>query len=237
MNWILEIQLNYLDSLSNIREWDNLLTCKIDDKLFIKNCTLDQIKNSKIQKNPFLIIYEYKEDHLFRLNSIIPAKKFIDNYTWKPFIVTIPLELPNENFNFFGIHQKVSVQLKPMYKEIEAAVHKVSLSKLENYVLKAPDFRLKQLKWVVVDKEAFIFGTPMLPLEGTTYWNTKDFLFPLGYGLEYNFLIDPLKDMLNPHSDKYIVFTDTQSYIELNKEAIMPLSISSFKLTISNGRI
>ncbi|MFK7100527.1 hypothetical protein V3471_05975 [Flavobacterium oreochromis] len=236
MDWLIEIENNYIDSIYNLRGWEEITIAFASESVFLKGFTFDQINSPQIAKNPFVVIWEIKDGFLFKKNALLPQKKWVDIFQWQPIQTGLSITLPKLNFNFFGIQDKIIPNLVPSKEVREPLVLKVPIQLLEDYITKASLVRLQRLSWVIIEKEAFIFGEPLLPIQGQTYWITHSFVIPTGYELPHNFIVKPLQQKINPAQDNFYVLDQGSSFIKIEKGNLRPLSISSFRLTVQNGK-
>lgn len=236
MQWLIEIEKKYIDSIYTLREWDSIAIAFDAETIFLKGFTFDQINSPRIAKNPFLVIWEIKNDFLFKKNTQLPQKKWVDHYNWQPIQNGLTIELPKQNFNFFGIQNKIVPSLIPSIEMKTPLVLKVSLPILEDYITKTSLARLQALSWVIVENDAFIFGEPLLPIQGQTYWINNSFVIPTGFQFENNFISKPLQKKINPTEEFFYVLDTSSSFIKIEKYAIRPLSLSSFRLTVQDGK-
>ncbi|WP_163408197.1 hypothetical protein [Flavobacterium ajazii] len=231
--YFLEINKENKAFLATIRHWENLKTAFEANTIWVKDFSAEQINSAEILQIPYAKIYELKENLLFEKGKQLPAKKLPSGLLWTPILRSLPVSLPSFNHNFFGVGKKLSITLKPSEDTKEAYALLTDLNELKSYIETAPKFRLRPLKWIVIDNKALIFGTPLLPLKGNTYWFKNDFLMPSGYDFEWYALNKILQEKLNPSEENIILWNEDNSYSQIPKNNIKELSISSFRLTFS----
>ena len=229
--YFLEISKKHIDFLGAIRDWENIKVAFESESVWVKDFHPEQLNTTEIQQIPFHIIYELKENLLFKKGSLLPVKKLPSGLLWSPIMRAVPVSLPKFNHNYFGIDQKLEIHLKPSEIENEAYALLTDFEELKAYIETAPDFRLKPLKWVVVEKNILILGKPMLPIQGNTFWFKNDFLLPSGYDFEHSILTKTIQEILNPLGEDLIVWNADNSCFKIPKDSLKPLSISSFRLT------
>jgi len=231
--YFLEIKKEHKDFLGSIRHWENLKIAFETDTIWIKDFSLEQINAAEIQQIPYKKVYELKEHLLFEKNSLLPSKKLPSGLLWTPILRALPVALPKFNHNFFGIDHKLKIAVKPSEDIKEAAAMLVDYEELKLYIQTAPKYRLQALQWVILDKKALIIGNPLLPIKGITYWLDHNFLLPTGYNFEWFSLAQTFQETLNPTGENIIIWNMDNSYSNIPKRNIKPLSISSFRLTFS----
>jgi hypothetical protein len=231
--YFLEINKKNIEFLGAIRNWDNVKAAFDEQSVWVKDFLFEQLSAVEIQQIPFHIIYELKNNLLFKKGSLLPSKKLPSGLLWTPIARALPVALPNFNHNYFGIDQKLEIHLKPSEAVREPYALLTDYSELEHYIEKAPDFRLKPLSWVILEKKILIFGNPLLPVKGETYWLKDDFLLPTGYDFEWSALSKTVQQFLNPSEENIIIWNKNNNSIVIAKNKMKPLSISSFRLTFS----
>ena len=228
-----ELHKSHLDYLAPIRHWENLKLAFQGETVFIKDFTPLQINDVVLLQIPHLIVYELKEQLLFLRGKLVPTKKIPSALLWMPILNALPIEVPKYNMNYFGIHDKVDIQM--VKSEVEQKPFGL-ITKLENvkgYIETLPKVRLQALKWVIIEDSVLFLGTPLLPIKGQTYWLKDNCLFPTGYALEFDILFPIVKKQLNPNNDSMLLFQNNNSYLSIPLSDCKPLTLSSFRLTVN----
>jgi hypothetical protein len=220
------------DDLAAIRPWQNLKLAYDQKQIWIKDLSYVQVESTEVKCIPYKTLYYESDGKLCLLNSLLPDRK-MPSLLWTPIERALPVKLPSFNHNYFGIDQKVILQLVPSEAEHEAEVMITTLNTLEAYITSAPAVRFGPLSWALLNNDkAFIAGTPMLPIDGAVYWRRGHFIIPAGYEFELDMLCDTMNDLLNPHNDSWIVWHSNNTYALIAKEDMQPLSLGSFRATI-----
>lgn len=227
----LEIPAAHKEVLGHIRHWDNLKAAFDGDSLWIKNITPQQAENPLIKGLPYSRIYYAKDGVLFLKNSLLPIKKMPQSLLWSPLAYALPVVIPALNHNYFGISQKINIRLIPLQKEETVVAVLANKEAAGHYIQTAPKIRLAKLKWSGIDDKVLIIGTPLLPFKSRSYWLYSDILIPAGFGFELPVLAKKLKQKLDPNNKLVLLWNDDNTYTAIEKEAFMPLTISSFRLT------
>ncbi len=231
--YFLEIRKEHKDFLGSIRHWDNLKLAFETETIWIKDFSSDQINTPEIQQIPYKKVYELKENLLFEKDKLLPSKKLPSGLLWSPILRALPVSLPKFNHNYFGIDQKLKMILKPSENIKEAFAMLMNFDELKLYIESAPKYRLDLLNWVVIEKKILITGTPLLPIKGSTFWLDHNFLIPTGYDFDCFALTKSLQEKLNPSQENLILWNEDNSYSSIPTENVKPLTISSFRLTVS----
>lgn len=231
--YYVELHKSHLEYLAPIRHWDNLKLAFEGERAFIKDFTPLQINDVVLLQIPHIIVYELKEQLLFRKDKLVPTKKLPSALLWMPILNALPIDLPKYNMNYFGIHDKIDIKI--VKSEAEQKPYGV-ITKLENvkgYIETLPQVRLQNLKWIIIEDSILFLGTPLLPIKGQAYWLKDNCLFPTGYALEFDVLFPIIKKQLNPNNDSMLLFQNNNSYLSIPLSDCKPLSLSSFRLTVN----
>ena len=230
--YIIEIEQQHLDYLGQIRHWTNAKIATDKNTYWIKDLTTNQINSLEIKSIPFKMIYKLIDQKLFLLDGLLPVKKMPSSLLWTPLEKGLPLSLPAYNFNYFGLEQQLSIKLVATENEQQAFAILSSLETLAAYINTVAAIRLKPLSWIIIEKEALIFGTPILPIQGKTFWKRNNTLLPTGYDFEFHLLATLMEKKINDNNS-YILWNEDASYLSIDKNAVKPLSLSSFRLTLN----
>jgi hypothetical protein len=234
-DYLVQIESIHKEYLGQIRHWSNLKLATEENQIWIKNFTELQLKSNLLHSIPFIKIYHVKDNLLFPKGSLLPLKK-MPNLLWSPIERILSVELSDYNHNFFGVNQSLDIKLKNSDEEQRATALFVKTAKATDYIRNASSIRLKPLKWIIIDDEyALIFGEPMLPIDGETFWQSGNFIFPLGFDLEFPLLARSIEKKLTIGSELFIWWKTKESYCFIEKNSLKPLSIGSWKQTLKLG--
>lgn len=231
--YLLEIDKNHKELLASIRHWENVKIAFSETTIWLKDFTLEQINASDLQQIPHLIFYEVKENLLFLRGSVLPSKKAPSALLWSPIKRALPVELPSLNHNFFGIQEKVAVQIIKSEIEREAFALLTSIATAKEYIENAPEIRLKPLHWTVLEDKILFIGTPLLPIKGTTFWKNTEAFLPTGFDFELPILSDVIANRINANRENLALWESDSSCVLIPKNSVKPLSISSFRNTFN----
>jgi hypothetical protein len=232
ISYYLSIAQVHKNDLGAIRHWENLKIAFEEDLIWVKDFTAGQIEGLEVKSIPYKEVYYSMAGKLFKRGSRLPHRN-LPALLWTPIERGLPVRLPAFNHNYFGITNKATIRLVLSDKEQEAFGLLTSLTLLQTYMESAPAIRLQHLQWALINEDkAIILGTPQLPVPGAVFWQQSDFLIPAGYDLEFPVLTDTMQDLLNPEKESWIVWEKEGRYWGIDKEALQPLSISSFRQSI-----
>jgi len=185
-----------------------------------------------VKSMPYKTGYYTKDGKLHLQGSLLPDRN-VPSLVWTRIDRALPIELPRLNHNFFGLEEKISTKLIPSEKEEKAVAMLTTMDALRVYVEAAPKVRLKPLRWTIVNGDwALIFGTPLLPLQGQTYWEHGNILIPTGYDFDISILKNSIDKLLNPNQDLLTVWNRDSTWFDLQKTDVVELSISSLRLSV-----
>jgi hypothetical protein len=217
--------------LANIRPWKNLKIAFDKDQIWIKDFDYVQINALALKSMPFKTVFYEQRGKLFLENSLLPDRN-IPSLLWTPIERALPIELPRFNHNFFGIEEKISLNIVPSERETEAVAMLTTLDALRDYVETAADVRLKNLGWCIVNHtQVLILGKPLLPISGEVFWKKNDFLIPSGYDFDLHSLTSALNDVLNPDYTQWVIWDEQGDYFLIQKSDIQTLSIGSVRMS------
>lgn len=219
------------DFLGSIRDWKNVQVASEDDIIWLKGFTDEQAASSEIQQLPNFLLYELREGLLFRKNALVPSKKVRTALLWTPIDKALRLTFPPSNQNFFGINEKVEVQLKPSEEEQPAAALLSSMVDIKETIVTLPKFKLEKLDWIIINDKALFLGNPLLSLPGKTYWTKDSHLLPAGFDFEFKNLSSLLQRKYNTGRDQWLLWNENGSILPIKKDDFRKLSVSSFRLT------
>jgi len=219
------------DFLGSIRDWKNVQIASEEDVIWLKGFTDEQAVSSEIQQLPNFLLYELREGLLFRKDALVPSKKVRTALLWTPIDKALKLTFPISNNNFFGIDEKIEIQLKPSEEEQPATALLSLIAEIKNTIIALPKFKLEKLDWIVINDKALFLGTPLLSFPGKTYWSKDGHLLPTGFDFEFKNLSTLLQRKYNAGQDQWLLWNEDGSVLHLNKEDFRKLSVSSFRLT------
>lgn len=232
MNFILKIAETDLDNLREIVCWPNLSIAVHAEFIWLKGFTKEQLDSIEVRTIPFKEVYTLQNELLTPILSKLPDSR-MPTLVWKPIKQEVPIRISSFNQNYFGIDGEINIEL---IKDTSSppSFLRVSLDILGNYLLSASSVRLRSLKWSNINNtHALIQGIPLLSLYGDLYWQQNNMLFPNGYNLNLPILEDVICQEITPENRHYIMWNKDGSYSLIEKTSFMPLSISSFRKTLT----
>jgi MoxR-vWA-beta-propeller ternary system domain bpX2 len=231
LTYYLKIKESRIEDLAEIRLWENLKAGTEGEWIWIKDLTASQVESKSVRCIPFTTIYYEKDGRLYLNNSLLPDRN-IPGVLWSPLWRVLPLQRPPYNHNYFGLEEKLKLQLQPSSDEKTSTAMMVDLLSLENYLQSAPEIRFKNLEWAVIGhNSAFVKGTPLLPLEADVFWLNHGMFLPAGFDFNYSILGELIRKKIDPLGENQIVLRKDGGYFMIPKDAFVSLSKSSFQLT------
>lgn len=232
IRYFLRVKKTHKDDLANIRPWTDLKVGFEEEYVWVKGFNYLQINLLEVKSIPSKTVYYTKEGKLYLQGSLLPDRN-MPSLVWTRMDRALPVELPRLNHNFFDLEEKISTKLIPSEKEMKAVAMLTTMDALRAYVEAAPAVRLKPLQWTIINGDwALIFGTPLLPIQGETYWQHDNMFIPTGYDFDLSILKKSIRKLLNPNQDLMIVWNRDSTWFDLQKTDVVGLSISSFRLSV-----
>jgi len=176
-------------------------------------------------------LYELRDGLLFRKDALVPSKKMRTALLWTPIDKALKLTFPISNNNFFGINEKIEAKLKSSEEEQPAMALLCSISEIKEVIITTPKFKLEKLDWIVINDKALFLGTPLLGFPGKTFWLKDDHLLPTGFDFEFKNLSSLLQRKYNECNEDWLLWSENGSVLNIKKEDLRKLSVSSFRLT------
>lgn len=220
------------EHLAAIRHWSNVKVATEGTAIWVRNIDFAQLNSLEIKSMPHKKLFYERDGKLFPVNRHLPDRN-VPSLLWTPIERAVPVNLPSFNHNFFGINERISIQLILSQVERQAVAMIVGLSVLQHYVESAPAVRLKPMSWAVLNNDkAFLVGTPLLPINGPVFWNRGDALIPAGYDFEFYALSELITRQLSPENDSWVVWNTDATYFLVGKDDLQPLSRGSLRASI-----
>jgi hypothetical protein len=232
IGYYLLIEEKHRADLAGLRKWGNLKTAFEENFIWVKDFDYAQVFSLQVKSIPYKKLFYSRNGKLFPLNSLLPDRN-IPALLWTPIDRALPVKLPLFNHNYFGIHEKIAVNLVPGETEAAASAMITGIDVLESYIQTAAAIRLQKLKWTILNNDkVLLVGTPLLPLKGNVYWQRRDFLLPAGYDLELPLLTEAFNNTINPWHDALVIWNSDSTYFTVEKSDLRPLSLSSFRFSM-----
>ncbi len=227
----LRLPSKYKEKLAQIRVWKSLRMATDGDDIWVRGIAPSELNSAEIRSIPFKKIYFQHDNALFLLGGNIPEERLQTSLLWSPIHKALPVETPDENFNYFGIDAKIPLNIIPSSVERMPTAQLIPLATLDNIIPKMPAIRLQHIQWVIIEDQALLIGAPLLSMPGKTYWQTQNFLMPAGYDFEYPEVNIYFNKNNNPNNENLMVMQTDQSYFKIPKENIQKLTISGYRLS------
>lgn len=231
LTYLMSVPLANLTDLGNLRQWDNLKVGFEGNLVWVKDFTYAQLNSVMVKSIPSKQIYTITAGKLYPQNSLLPAGN-MPTPLWTPIQRAIAVDMPPLNHHFFGIEDKIAVQLVPSDIEKPPVGMLLPIATLENAAKNIAEIRLAALQWIMLDEtQAFVIGTPLLPLQAPVFWRKNNFLIPVGYDFDLHILLDTMDTIINPAASNWVVWHTNSTYYLLKKQMFVPLSLGSIRLT------
>ena len=228
--WI-AIRASDIHFLGHIRHLQNIKMAAKNEWIYLRDVLLNQVESIAVQQIPNKTIYYEKDMYLFEYNQILPAKRLPTDLLWTPIDLAIPVSLPPFNHNFFGVKEKIDLRVEPIAQEQKTTALLTTFDDAKNYVNSAPAIRLAAIEWLVIQKKIFLIGEPVLPIKGDSYWKFENHFLPAGYHFNFPVLINSFNRRFQTDDELFFLWQKDSSFIQIKKQSLKKMSISSFRLT------
>ncbi len=227
----LQLPSKYKHQLSQIRVWKTLRMATDMDVIWVRGISPDQLKSPEIRSIPFKKIYFQHKNALFLLGGNLPEERLKTSLLWSPIDKALPAEMPNYNFNYFGVDEKIQFNIVPSNIEQPVKAQLVDLAVLDTIIPTMPAVRLQPMEWILVGENALLIGTPLLSIPGKTFWQQQQFLVPTGYDFEYPELSSYFSNIINQNNNDYIIVNTDNTYYSVPKDQLKKMTISGYRLS------
>ncbi|REC48531.1 hypothetical protein [Chryseobacterium pennipullorum] len=219
------------DFLGSIRDWKNVHLAIDEETIWLKGFTIEQAGSPETHQLPDFIMYELREELLFKKDALVPTKKMRTALLWRAIDTALRLSFPASNQNYFGISEQVQIRLKESNEEQPVIALLSRLDNIKESMAAIATFKLERIKWTVIDDNALFLGIPLLSFPGKTYWTKNGHLLPAGFDFEFKNLSTFLQQKYNNEEDGWLLWDENGNYLALKENDFRPLSLSSFRLT------
>ena len=110
ISYYLAINKLNINHLALLRQWTQLKVAFENETIWLSNFTYEQIESVAVKSLPYKKVFYAQNGKLFLFNHLLPyanepALSFI------PIEEALPLKIESYNHNFFGVDEKVSIEL------------------------------------------------------------------------------------------------------------------------------
>ncbi len=217
------------EQLDQLWSWDQLKIGMDGEDLWITNFTSAQIESVEVKRLASKQLFYAKHGKLFPMNSVLPVQNE-PTFLWTPIQRALPIQIPEKwfNHNFFGLEEKVEINVIPDIEPRDANAMLIKVVELDSLLSSIAEVRLSSLQWTIIDDNAFIIGTPILPLNGEVFWQSHQCFLPVGYRFELDFISEKISVICNQDSD-FTLWLEPEKCISFGKDDLVPLSRDSVK--------
>lgn len=213
--------------LGSMRTWDNLKLGHDERGLWVKGFDYAQLESLEVKRIPDKKLFYENEGRLFPVGKYLP-EGIVPALNWTPIDRAIPLKKPALNYNYFGLSDQVSIHLKQTDEEMEATAILIDIDDLVYYLETAPAIRSAHLEWVTLTSyQAFIIGTPLLPLNGPTFWKRGRMYYPVGRVLEFLSMEEEILEKLEVDQGSFLVWFEHGEFMQVQRKDFQPVSLAS----------
>ena len=190
VEYFLSVDQSLMRSLYILRSWPHLRMAVDHDRIWMRGFSEIEIESVRVLSLPSASRYYLIDSKLYLVASRLPSLEEPD-FNWIPIQKGLTVDLPKQNFNYFGMNHRHSISLIPTTEEQTVNVLICSTEILYSYVSTAPKVRLQSMKWTLYGAHsAIVIGTPILPIQSEDYWTSACFILPAGYKIKYENMIN-----------------------------------------------
>jgi hypothetical protein len=223
------------EDLGTVRIWNNLKIAFDEKNIWINGFTPQQINSIEVKSIASKTIFYLKEGKLYLQNSLLLDRSIPTSLLWTPIDRALPISLPAFNHNYFGVKDTIQIELIASEKEEDACAMITTLDALKRYIETAPTIRLQHIHWTILNKtNVLLMGEPLIPIIGNAYWQQEEMLLPVGFNFDLPILSKKITSIINPRSESIVLWNTNNKYQLIDKQALQPLSLSSFRATVHN---
>jgi len=229
--WI-SIQKPYERSLYPLRNRSHLKVAFDDGLIWVKGLSQKEINAGVVLSIPSVERYGHNKAKLYKYGKQLPSR-IEPSVLWTPIERALPISLPKENFNFFGLTDEVSFNIIRSDQKRPVVGSIISISDLETYLKNAPLVRLASLKWCTLDTStAIVLGSPLLPIEAKDFYAYGSFMLPIGFTLEHSVLVNVYSKVLSPEGRDIILIEKESRMTRIPRDRFVSLNRGSLRLTL-----
>ncbi len=219
---VLKIAPKFKNTLAAIRDIPFIEIAEYLDFIWLKCTTEKEEIKERLYEVRFKNWYVLKDNYLFQKQHSTPEMRFFE-VSWTPVHLYFKINLPIAAFSGKATSLKISLQLEN-HLQIEESIGLLTTKEiLRSYLIDAPNFRFKNLKYAESDaNDVFIFGTPFLPIQGITYWKFHNILLPNGKILKSKTHLALFKQSIA--DDSLFLITSDNTYQEILTKHVYPLT-------------
>jgi len=198
-----------------------------DEFIWIRGFSKVEIERTEVLQLPAAHRFMLRETNLYRIGNQLPDR-VEPSLLWTPIHRGLRLKLPNQNFNYFGIDQSHAISITPSNQAKPITATLIDLKSLQAYISTASNIRVQNLKWTIIDQQnAFVIGTPLLPVWGDEYYQQACFFISAGWKIRYQKMASTYQKSLPDQLDHWYILRPDQPIAKIQKSAFTPLNKGS----------
>lgn len=231
---ILKVEQEQVNALGAIRHWSNIKIARAEGFYWLKDFNPAQAQSTALKTIPGAIHYILRDNLLFSPGGLVPVMRMPSGLIWTPIGAGLKISLPAFNHNYFGINEKIELNLVAADTEMPPLALLAQLDQLAVYMEGAPAIRLAPLTYTIMNNQyALMLGQPLLPLPGKTFWRCGQHLVPTGFGLNYPMLAGFYSQKQACQKGDWLLWLEETACVKVEAEHWQPLSIGSFRMSMN----
>ena len=241
LTYYLQVPEVFLEDLNELRSLTNLKMAYLGETIWLTGFTQEQAKSILVASLPHKKLYIQKGKFLHFTGKQLPEREVPTGLLWTPIVRAIKLQTASAGSNYQNKLNSLAIRLQEVSDvpvPPKAVMMRVTMLALSQYLETAPRIRYEHLQWCLLDdKEALIYGEPMLPIPtDQVYWQKNASFLPLGFDFELKLMADVVQ--ANQQSeDDWLLWERDNAYTRLSKSIFRPLTLSSLRSTITKPEV
>lgn len=224
--WIVKLRPEDLDCLGPLRTLPEIWLASSAEALWMK-CHAEKKPAFAIRKLPAERSWRLLGELLFEEGRETPSAR-LPQLDWKPIASQIKIQMPTAAMpaHLDREQQKFDFALLRSQKEQPLAAVLCDLNTWEKHRAESSTARLARLQVAISSRsEALLIGTPLPSIEGMTYWQQGNLLFPAGFELEIPAMGELIARKFDPLSDHFLLFAEDGHFEKVNKRDFIPAQL------------
>jgi hypothetical protein len=219
------------DALADIRLLSNVEVAVDSAQIWLRIPLSNEGLATEIRQLPLVETYLLDENELlYPLGGVTPVGK-LKPLSWMSLPLFMPIELPVSVMPA-EVSETVTIQIVASAKEQKAMALSTTATAWLDYVISAPEVRLKRLKFAVSDaNNVLIVGEPLPPIEGETYWLNNNIFMPSGYDFELPIVSELIYQKENLQNQAFLCFNTEGSHHRIEELDFVLATRSAVRLT------
>ncbi|QDT41683.1 hypothetical protein Pan241w_17460 [Gimesia alba] len=230
--WVLRLPVENVATLGHLRLIPGIQVAESPSHLWLRGSQMDERLSRLLRSIPDGEIFTLMEEQ-----QLVPAGKhvpqgYLPTGEWTPIQAWYSVQL--EKSSLAGIStERIALELKRSQTTQPANVVVTSLVQLSEFVSHCAQVRLAPLLYVVdAQQRAVIYGSPLPPIEGTHFCESKGVAVEAGWTWTPPVNAEVLRDLFQLSKGDLVLLHSDQSREVIRADQFVRLSRSSVRLSL-----